>query len=136
MPLLPIPLLPGGAFLDVGVGASRAWTGPDNRPRTWTALIDTGADVTAVSPAVLAALRPQPIGVQGIGRAAGPNVVLHSYDVRVRFGGHAAPGRWFNLEVVGARPATPGVDVLIGMDLLLGVDMVWAGAHRLLLLSH
>jgi hypothetical protein len=58
MPLLLIPLLPTGAFLDVGVGASRAVTGPANRPDTWKALIDTGADMTVISPSIVATLHP------------------------------------------------------------------------------
>ena len=37
----------------MGVGASRAFTGPANRPDTWKALIDTGAEMTAISPSVV-----------------------------------------------------------------------------------
>jgi hypothetical protein len=59
-----------------------------------------------------------------------------TYDVRIRFGGHALSGRWFNPEAVEVPPATAGVDVLIGMELLLQIDMTWFGPRRLLLLSY
>jgi predicted aspartyl protease len=136
MPLLPIPLVPAGAFLDLGVAASRAITSATNRPASWRALIDTGADMTAISPAVVAALRPQFLDRVTVQRAVGGLVWHNTYLVRVRFGGRAAPGQWFNVEAVEVLPATPDVDVLIGMDLLLKIDMAWNGPGRLVLLNH
>jgi predicted aspartyl protease len=136
MPLLPIPLLPAGAFFDVGVGASRAFTGPANRPDTWKALIDTGADMTVISPSVVSALQPQQVGIVPVSHAGGVTVWRHTYDVRIRFGGHTGPGRWFNVEAVEVPPAAPDVDVLIGMDLLIKIDMAWIGSRRLVLLNH
>lgn len=136
MPLLTIPLVPGGAFLDVGVGASRAFTGNANRPDTRAALIDTGADMTVISPTVVATLHPQRIGGVPIRRAGGGSVWADTYDIRIRFGGHVGPGRWFSVEAVEVAPADPDVEVLVGMDLLLQIDMVWIGARRLALLSH
>ena len=59
-----------------------------------------------------------------------------TYDVRIRFGGHSGPGRWFSVEVVEVQPATPDVDVLIGMDLLIKIDLAWMGTRRLVLLNH
>ncbi len=136
MPLLTIPLLDAGAFLDVGVGASRSLTGPANRPDTWRALIDTGADMTVISSAVVAALQPQKLGTAPVGRAGGGRSFPLTYDVRLRFGGHAGPGRWYPAEAVEVQPATPNVDVLIGMDLLIRIDMGWAGPRRLVFLNH
>ena len=95
----------------------------------------TGADMTAISPNVVAALKPMRIGTQVVGRPGGGRVMGDAYDVRIRFGGHALPGRWFNLEAVEAPPATAGVDVLIDMELPLQIDMTWFGPRRLLLLS-
>lgn len=118
------------------MGASRAFTTAASRPGTWRALIDTGADMMAISPAAAAALRPQRIGGVPLGRVGGGAILHNTYDVRIRFGGHAGPGRWFPVEAVEARPATPGVDMLIGMDLLLRIDMAWEGTRRLVLLSH
>ena len=57
-------------------------------------------------------------------------------DIRIRFGGHSAQGRWFNLEAVEIQPATAGVDVLIGMELFLKIDMVWLGPRKRLFLSY
>ena len=136
MPQLPIPLLPGGEFLDVGVGASRPFTGPANRPDTWKALLDTGADMTAISPSIVAALQPQQIGKVPVSRAGGRTVWHDTYYVRIRFGGHTGPGRWFAVEAVEVQPATPDVDVLIGMDLLIKIDMAWIGSRRLVFLTH
>ena len=92
--------------------------------------------MTAISPAVVAALRPLRIGSVPLGRAGGGISLHDTYDVRVRFGGHAGRGRWYPLEAVEAQPATTGVDVLIGMDLLIRIDMSWEGTRRLVLLSH
>jgi predicted aspartyl protease len=136
MPLLPIPLLPAGAFLAVGVGASQAFTGSANRPDTWKAIIDTGADMTAISPSVVSTLQPQQIGNVPVSRAGGVTVWRDTYHVRIRFGGHTGPGRWFAVEAVEVQPATPDVDVLIGMDLLIKIDMAWIGSRRLVLLNH
>jgi hypothetical protein len=136
MPIVPIPLGLAGPLLDVGLSVPKAyvpWGGP---PGTWKALIDTGADMTAISPNVVAALKPMQIGVQAVGRPGGGPVMCDTYDVRIRFGGHATPGRWFHLEAVEVPPATAGVDVLIGMELLLQIDRAWFGPRRLLFLSY
>jgi predicted aspartyl protease len=136
MPRLQIPLVPAGAFLDVGVGASRLFTGPANSPETWRALIDTGADMTAISPSVVLALQPQQIGTVPVTRSGGFTAWLNTCDVRIRFGGHIGRGRWFAVEAVEVQPGTPDVDVLIGMDLLIKIDMAWSGSRRLVLIDH
>ena len=136
MPQLSILLLPEGAFLDIGVGASRGFTGPTNRPATWRSLVDTGAVITAISPTVVQALRPQQIGIIPVTRAGGMVVWRETYDIRVRFGGHNAPGRWFPTEAVAVQPATPDVDVLIGMDLRIKIDMTWSGSRRLVSIDY
>ena len=136
MPMLSISLLPAGAFLDVGVGASRAFTSPANRPKTWKALIDTGADMTVVSPSVVSSLQPQLIGNIPVGRVGTSATWRDTYDVRIRFGGHVGPGRWYAIEAVEVSPVTPDVDVLIGMDLLIKIDMAWIGSRRLVRINH
>jgi predicted aspartyl protease len=136
MPIFPLPLRPDGPQLDVGVSVSRTyapWGGP---PGTWQALIDTGASMTAISPGVVAALQPLRLGAQPVRRAGGGSTWHYTYEVRIRFGGHSVRGRWFNLEAVEIQPATPEVDILIGMDLLLKIDMGWLGPRRLLFLSY
>lgn len=136
MPLLPIPLGTDGPLVDLGVSVSRAyapWGGP---PGTWRALIDTGAMMTAISPALVSALRPMHIGVQPVARPGGGRAVCDTYDVRLRFGGHAVRGRWFNIEAVEVQPAAKDIHVLIGLDLLLQIDMAWLGSRRLLLIGY
>jgi hypothetical protein len=92
--------------------------------------------MTAVSPTIITALHPQQIGSLPLGRPGVGPIWHDTYDVRIRFGGHTNPGRWFALEAIQAQPATPDVDVLIGMDLLIRIDMVWLGSRRLILLTH
>lgn len=136
MPLMRIPLISAGAFLDVGLSVSRVWAPHGGPPGTWRALIDTGADMTTISPSVVARLKPQPIGTQRVTRSHGPSKVHDTYDVRLRFGGHAAKGRWYGLEAVETQPATPDVDLLIGMDLLLRIDFGWSGPTGQMVLHH
>lgn len=136
MPLFRIPLSFDGPLIDMGVSVARAyahWGGP---PGTWKALIDTGADLTAISPHVVAALRPMQIGTLPVSRSGGGRVVCDTYDIRIRFGGHALRSRWFNLEAVEVQPVTADVHVLIGLDLLLQIDMAWLGPRRMLLLRY
>ncbi len=136
MPLLPIPLGPGGPLIEVGLSVPRVYAPWGGAPGTWKALIDTGADMSAISPGIVAALRPMKIGAQPVSRAGGGRAVCDTYDIRVRFGGHARPGRWFSLEAVEVQPATADVSVLIGLDILLQIEMAWHGPRRLLVLSY
>ena len=99
----------------------------------WKALIDTGSDMTAISPAIVAALRPMRIGTGPVGPPGGARSICYTYHVRLQVGGLTVRGRWFSLEAVGVQPATADVDVLIGLDVLLQIDMTWLGPQRLLL---
>jgi hypothetical protein len=136
MPIFSISLGLDGPLLDVGVSVPKAYVPWGGQPGTWKSLIDTGADMTAISPNLVAALKPMRIGTAPVGRPGGGRVMCDTYDVRIRFGGNALSGRWFNLKAVEVPPATTGVDVLIGMELLLQIDMTWFGPRRLLLLSY
>jgi predicted aspartyl protease len=124
-----------GPQTDVGldVGLRHApWGG---MPCTKRALIDTGATATVVSPAVRAALNPMKIGSARVQVPGGRVVWNDTYFVRLKFGSHIGPGRWFVLEVVEYQPSTPNVDVLIGMDLLVRIKMTWDGPRGLLVLT-
>jgi hypothetical protein len=136
MPIIPVPLGLIGPQLDVGVSVSRTYARWGRPPGTWRALIDTGADMAAISPGVVASLRSQELGSQPVQRPGARPVWHDTYDIRIRFGGHTAQGRWFNLEAVEVQPATAGIDLLIGMELLLKIDMAWLGPRRLLFLSY
>ena len=111
-------------------------TGPTNRPATWRALVDTGASITVVSPSVISEAHAAANRVLTVHRAGGVVDFQPTYDLRIRFGGHAGPGRWFAVEAAEILPATPDVDVLIGMDILVRIDMVWSGSGRVVLLNH
>jgi hypothetical protein len=63
-----------------------------------------------------------------------------TYDIRIAFEPDPQQaqwwlrGRWFNVEALGAPPASAGVDVLIGQDLLHKIVMSWDGPRWKLLL--
>ena len=132
MPVLQVPLSTSGAILDVEVRAS-AVLGPrgSGSASIFEALIDTGATITAISPEVVTAVQPQQIGVMPITRPNGTIAWVNSYDVRIQFG---SQGRFHDVEAVETQPATPNIDVLIGLDLLLRIRMGWDGRGRLLTL--
>lgn len=135
MPLLRVPLGFEGAMVEVGLSVPKnyaPWGGPPGR---WRALIDTGSDMTAISPAIVAALQPMRLGAQAVRRPVGGMEWCDTYDVRIRFGGRVQ-GRWFPIEAIEVQPATTDVDVLIGMDLLLQINMDWRGPRGLLILRH
>jgi predicted aspartyl protease len=109
--------------LDVGTPHA-PWGGP---PYSKRALIDTGATATVISPRVRALLNPMSIGRARVQVPSVGVVWVDTYFVSLKFGGHAAKGRSFALEVIEYEPSTPDVDVLIGMDLLIRIKMKWDG---------
>ena len=127
-----------GCLLQVGlrVGASHARAGKGGRPSSWTALVDTGATRTAISPAVVRDLAPRPGDSAAIRRPTSGLSRSLIYDVELKFDGHLSIGRWFELEVVNAQPATPGIDILLGMDLLKQLHLYFSGPDGKLILSY
>jgi hypothetical protein len=116
-----------GPQTDVGLDVGRAhalWGGP---PCSNRALIDTGATASVISPRVRAILNPMAIGRARVRVPSAGIVWVDTLFVSLRFGGHAAKGRAFGLEVIEYQPSTPDVDVLIGMDLLIKIKMKWNG---------
>jgi hypothetical protein len=71
MAVLRIPLGPAGPLIDLGLSVPRAYTPWGGPPATWRALIDTGAEMTAISPVTVATLRPMQIGTQPVTRPSG-----------------------------------------------------------------
>jgi predicted aspartyl protease len=127
MPVILVPLTTSGAILGVEVRASVAYA-PNGPTRVCNALIDTGATMTAIDPAILAAIDAQVIGGASIAQPGGMAVRVNTHDVRIRFGGQ---GRHYDIEAAAVAPVTPGVGMLIGVDLLLRIRMVWDGRGRL-----
>jgi hypothetical protein len=131
MPTFPLVVTPDGATLPVGVSAPVGYVTRATRPGTWTALVDTGANMSIVSPAVVLALQPPRLGYMPVGRSGGITTPQPTYDLRFRLGGHVnTPNRWFPLEAAEIQPATTGVDLIIGTDLLIKLELVWYGPSR------
>jgi hypothetical protein len=127
-----------GCLIQVGlkVGVSYANAGKGGRPGSWTGLIDTGASNTAISDAVVRSLRPQKVGQGRIDRPGAKPQQALIYTVQLKFDGYLSAGLWFELDVVHAQPATPGIDVLIGMDLLKQFHLYLSGPNEKLVLSY
>jgi hypothetical protein len=107
-------------------------------PKTVRALIDTGADRTAIHPAALAMISSFPAGTILVRRqsltAAARRVNIHR--VRVAFGGHAVSptrGTWVEIESAAVVPADPGILALIGRDVLALCQFVYDGPKGKLL---
>jgi hypothetical protein len=126
-PTVQVSLSVGTAFSSQGYGGTPVMT---------TALIDTGATITAISSQVNGALQPQQIGTVLYRRPGQIASWVPSYLVQLDFTTHLRPGPPFHLEVIEENPATPGVDVLLGQDLLEKVIMVWDGPRGRLLLTY
>ncbi len=109
-------------------------------PQAIRALIDTGADRTAVHPKALALIASSPAGTIMVRRPgstlSGRRVNLH--DLRLAFGGALlSPTRraWVEIEAVAVAPADPGILALIGRDMLAHCVFVYHGLKSELLLD-
>jgi hypothetical protein len=129
---------PAGPLIEVGfnVGAARAAAGLGGPPLSRTGLIDTGATRTAISDAVYQVLRPAASGSTQYRRPGVPPVLVARYAVRLNFEGHLSGNAWFDLDVVVADPATPGVDVLVGMDVLSQLVLFYEGVNGTMVLAY
>ena len=127
-----------GPIIQVGlnVGATQARLGFGGSPLSKNGLIDTGATRTAISDAVYQALQPTGSGTAPIQRPGVPQVIVSTYAVRLNFEGHLSGNLWFDLDVVVADPATPGIDVLIGMDVLSQLVLFYEGVNGTMILSY
>ena len=87
MALHVIDLGPSGPLIQVGirVGAAFEASGRDGAPRSYNALIDTGASMTAISHKVVAELQPQSRGGTTLDRIGTAPVVLTAYTIRLKF---------------------------------------------------
>jgi predicted aspartyl protease len=126
-----IHLKDGVLLIDIGVAPPQGYVTASKQPATYLAVIDTGANMSVISPRVVKELRPPEFGMEtvmlpGLGYALEP-----TYYVRFRIGGHQAESEWHPLLVTGTEPATPDADVIIGMDVLAGLDWGWRGSTGL-----
>lgn len=103
-------------------------------PRTFTALIDTGADVTAISPAAVARVGFRRFGSIFVNRVGGP-VPARLFAARLKIGPLQTTSEpWMDLDVVEAPLASPGVDILIGRDVLSRASLLYDGPRGFCLL--
>jgi hypothetical protein len=146
MPLIRVPIGPDGPVVDLGIWLARALAHAlvsrgqlVPPPQTIRALIDTGADRTAIHPNALALISSPPAGTALVRRpgstTAARRVDLH--DVRLAFGGAVVSptrGTWVELECASVVPADPRVLALIGRDMLAHCQFVYDGLKGELLL--
>jgi len=97
-----------------------------------TALIDTGASMTAVDPFVVKYLGIVQSGFTEVSvpgeSGAVAKKVYPLYDIAIFLEEHPQQGRW--VRAVGVLPATPGVSLLIGRDILDRSRFVYDGVLR------
>jgi hypothetical protein len=129
---------PFGPLIQVGlnVGSSQAVRGLGGPPQSVTGLIDTGAVRTAISRSVYQALQPAIIGTTSYRRPGVAPVFVATYAVRLNFQGHLTSNPWFELEVLVTDPATPGVEVLVGMDVISQLVLFYEGVNGTMVLTY
>jgi predicted aspartyl protease len=127
-----------GPVIEVGlsVGTIQAMAGIGGQPLSRPGLIDTGATGTAISNAMFRSLQPIQSGTTPFNRPDGTQVVVHSYAVRLKFEGHLAPNPWFDLDAVVADPATPGIHILVGMDVISQLVLFYEGVNGTMILTY
>jgi hypothetical protein len=146
MPLLRVPIGPDGPVIDLGIWVARALAHAMVAqgqvvppPQTVRALIDTGADRTAIHPNALALIGSPPSGTTLV-RRPGPTTAarrVNLHDVRLAFGGAVVSptrGSWVEIEAAAVVPADPSVLALVGRDMLAHCQFVYDGLKGELLL--
>jgi predicted aspartyl protease len=127
MPTYPLVREASSLCVKVGVAPAKIYAGKANPPQTYHAVIDTCAEVSVISPSVIKAMMVPDLGRTPVLLSGGKISFDSTYDVLLRLGGHETSGPWYPRVVTGTIPATPGVDVVIGMDLLIGLKFGWDG---------
>jgi hypothetical protein len=146
MPLIRVPLGLDGPVIDLGIWLARALAHAlvargqvVPPPQTIRALIDTGADRTAIHPNALALIASPPSGTTLVRRPGSTTIArrVNLHDVRLAFGGAVVSptrGSWVEIESAAIVPADPSVLALIGRDMLAHCQFVYDGLKGELLL--
>jgi hypothetical protein len=148
MPRIHVPIGPDGPVIDLGIWVGRVVAhalvaqGQKVAPaQTIRALIDTGADRTAVHPGALALIGSPPAGTIRVRRPgsiiAARWVNLH--DLHLAFGGDSTASSrrtWVVIEAAAVVPADPHVLALIGRDMLAHCRFVYDGVSGELVLAY
>jgi hypothetical protein len=80
-----LSILPPLIQVGISIGLTHLSRGLGGSPVMKTALIDTGASMTAIDPKIIAGLRPLRLGTMEIARPGGTMIRATSYDVRLPF---------------------------------------------------
>ncbi len=146
MALIRVPIGADGPVIDLGIWLARALAHTlvaqgqaVPPPQTIRALIDTGADRTAIHPNALGSIASPPSGTTLVRRAGSTTGArrVNLHDVRLAFGGaivSSTRGSWVELESAALVPADPSVLALIGRDMLAHCQFIYDGLKGELLL--
>jgi predicted aspartyl protease len=95
------------------------------------AVIDTGANHSAVSPEVVRSLGLEPMGAAEVSRVGVNGAVIYMYPVRIEI--HPTEGAFapFDLAAAGIKPNTLGADVILGLDVLRAFTFTYRGPRSL-----
>ena len=95
------------------------------------AVIDTGANHSAVSPEVVRSLGIEPMGAAEVSRVGVNGAVIYMYPVRIEI--HPTEGMFapFDLAAAGIKPNTLGADVILGLDVLRAFTFTYRGPRSL-----
>ena len=96
-----------------------------------TAVIDTGANHSAVSPDVVKALGIEPVATAEVERVGVAGAVILIYPVRIEIPATEGIFAPFDLAAAGIQPNTLGADVLLGIDILKEFTFTYRGEHGL-----
>ena len=148
MPVIRVPIGPDGPVVDLGLWIGRvagqaliALGRPGPAPQAVRALIDTGADRTAIHPIALRSIQSPPAGTARVRRPGGTSAFrsVDLHDVRLAIAGAptpSVPATWVEIEAVAVAPANPSILALIGRDMLAHCQFFYVGWRGELLLVY
>jgi hypothetical protein len=148
MPQIRVPIGVDGPVVELGLWIGRVAAHAlvsQRRPvppaQTIRALIDTGADRTAIHPDALALIDSPPAGTIKVRRLGSSSAFrrVNLHDVRLAFAGvQARPTRtvWVEVEAAAVVSADPGILALIGRDMLVSCRFLYDGPKGELLLEY
>jgi predicted aspartyl protease len=148
MPRLRVPIGSDGPVIDLSIWVGRVVAhalmaqGQAVAPaQSIRALIDTGADRTAIHPSALSLISSPPAGTIRV-RRPGSTVAsqwVNLHDLRLAFGSiSTASSRraWVVIEAAAVIPADPHVLALIGRDMLAHCKFIYDGTNGQLVLAY
>jgi gag-polyprotein putative aspartyl protease len=95
------------------------------------AVIDTGANHSAVSPDVVRSLGIEPMGAAEVNRVGVNGAVIYMYPVRIELQATMGMFAPFDLGAAGIKPSTLGADVILGLDILRAFTFTYRGPRSL-----